>query len=110
MGRGSGSRVITVGESSQQRQGGGDGAVVEVPVASSGSPSQCTSPSGSAVDVYFRYISCQTRVIALPGPPDPWAAIAKIGSTAWAEGRVLGSLHSRGTPGGTKLSFIFSPE
>ncbi|MQL85282.1 hypothetical protein Taro_017800 [Colocasia esculenta] len=38
--------------------------------------------------------SCRgrTRVTALPGPPDPWAAIAKIGSSAWAEGRVLGSL------------------
>ncbi|MQL71039.1 hypothetical protein Taro_003356 [Colocasia esculenta] len=33
-----------------------------------------------------------TRVIALPGPPGPWAATAKIGSSAWAEGRVLGSL------------------
>ncbi|MQM09180.1 hypothetical protein Taro_042050, partial [Colocasia esculenta] len=29
------------------------------------------------------------RVIALPGPPGPWAATAKIGSSAWAEGRVL---------------------
>ena len=48
--------------------------------------------SSLAVDVYFRYISCQTCVIALPGPSDPWAAIAKIGSSAWAEGRVLGSL------------------
>ncbi|MQL87357.1 hypothetical protein Taro_019894 [Colocasia esculenta] len=46
----------------------------------------------SRVDVYFRYISCQTCVIALSGPPDPWAATAKIGSSAWAEGRVLGSL------------------
>ncbi|MQL94281.1 hypothetical protein Taro_026931 [Colocasia esculenta] len=27
------------------------------------------------------------------GSPDPWAATAKIGSSAWAEGRVLGSLH-----------------
>ncbi|MQL70530.1 hypothetical protein Taro_002836, partial [Colocasia esculenta] len=26
------------------------------------------------------------------GSPDPWAATAKIGSSAWAEGRVLGSL------------------
>ncbi|MQM15742.1 hypothetical protein Taro_048692 [Colocasia esculenta] len=62
-------RLTSGGESSQQRQGarraeetgrrdfpaaagcasgGGDGAVVEVPVASSGSPSQCTSPSGYA--------------------------------------------------------------
>ncbi|MQL86202.1 hypothetical protein Taro_018730 [Colocasia esculenta] len=49
--------------------------------------------SSLAVDVYLRYISYQTRVIALPGPPGPWAATAKIGSSAWAEGRVLGSLH-----------------
>ncbi|MQL87512.1 hypothetical protein Taro_020051 [Colocasia esculenta] len=26
------------------------------------------------------------------GSPDPWAATAKIESSAWAEGRVLGSL------------------
>ncbi|MQM18425.1 hypothetical protein Taro_051416 [Colocasia esculenta] len=26
------------------------------------------------------------------GSPDPWAATAKIGSSVWAEGRVLGSL------------------
>ncbi|MQL87588.1 hypothetical protein Taro_020134 [Colocasia esculenta] len=32
------------------------------------------------------------RVIALPGPPGPWAATVKIGSSAWAECRVLGSL------------------
>ncbi|MQL76563.1 hypothetical protein Taro_008952 [Colocasia esculenta] len=29
----------------------------------------------------------------LSGSPDPWAATAKIGSSAWAEGRVLESLH-----------------
>ncbi|MQL78621.1 hypothetical protein Taro_011048 [Colocasia esculenta] len=40
----------------------------------------------------FRASRRLTCVIALPGPPDPWAAIAKIGSSAWAEGRVLGSL------------------
>ncbi|MQL90107.1 hypothetical protein Taro_022693, partial [Colocasia esculenta] len=33
------------------------------------------------------------------GSPDPWAATAKIGSSAWAEGRVLGSLHSTLTSG-----------
>ncbi|MQL88736.1 hypothetical protein Taro_021301 [Colocasia esculenta] len=28
------------------------------------------------------------------GSPDPWAATAKIGSSAWAEGWVLGSLQT----------------
>ncbi|MQM15643.1 hypothetical protein Taro_048593, partial [Colocasia esculenta] len=28
------------------------------------------------------------------GSPDPWAATAKIGSSAWAEGRVLGVITS----------------
>ncbi|MQM18849.1 hypothetical protein Taro_051846 [Colocasia esculenta] len=56
-----------------------------------------------AVDVYFRYISCQTRVIALLGPPGPWAATAKIGSSAWAEGRVLGSLQLVSELGLTRL-------
>ncbi|MQM12117.1 hypothetical protein Taro_045031 [Colocasia esculenta] len=64
--------LFRASESSQQRQGA----------------RRAEETGRLAVDVYFRYISYQTRVIALPGPPDPWAATAKIGSSAWAEGRV----------------------
>ncbi|MQM02702.1 hypothetical protein Taro_035470 [Colocasia esculenta] len=75
--------LFRASESSQQRQG-----------------ARWAEETGRlAVDVYFCYISCQTRVIALPGPPGPWAATAKIGSSAWAEGRVLGSLQLVSEPG-----------
>ncbi|MQL81036.1 hypothetical protein Taro_013490 [Colocasia esculenta] len=73
--------LFRASESSQQRQGA----------------RRAEEMGRSAVDVYFHYISCQTHVIAFPGPPDPWAAIAKIGSSAWAEGRVLGSLQHNST-------------
>ncbi|MQL68118.1 hypothetical protein Taro_000430 [Colocasia esculenta] len=68
------------GESSQQRQG----------------TCRAEETGRLAVDVCLRYISCQTGAIALPGPPGSWAATAKIGSSASAEGRVLGSLQCGG--------------
>ncbi|MQL80632.1 hypothetical protein Taro_013070 [Colocasia esculenta] len=40
------------------------------------------------------------------GSLDPWAATAKIGSSAWAEGRVLGSLQSSQTMAVTVVYFV----
>ncbi|MQL71033.1 hypothetical protein Taro_003350 [Colocasia esculenta] len=58
---------------------GGDGAVVRIPVASSGSP-------------FFSVRHPQDAYDSPSGSSDPWVVTAKIGFSAWAEGRVLGSL------------------
>ncbi|MQL74891.1 hypothetical protein Taro_007249 [Colocasia esculenta] len=40
--------------------------------------------------------ACRAEEMGRPsGSPNPWAATPKIGSSAWAEGRVLGSLQPR---------------
>ncbi|MQL75499.1 hypothetical protein Taro_007872 [Colocasia esculenta] len=52
------------------------------PVQASQSFSHCLAHCGSGTDVYH----------SPSGSLDPWAATAKIGSSSWAEGRVLESL------------------